>query len=543
MARRWLISIAVIGTLAVLAVISILILATNTGTSRQTSQLIERLTVEAAEVAAQASPMLRSTQKETPVSASVQDPGFVIHRPQAQLIADGRSRITLTVQTTNPAFVGRNLIFNVTGGGFAEPAQIILPALGETVPVDYVAGESASTIRIEGVVTIGAAQRSVSVYLTAEGEASLSLVGMIDLEADLTPPVSVPIVLKMIRPNDLPVAGEYQVRAFANGGGFTGVPGTNPVSPYDLILDGSTAAIVYFVPDAQQQSGSIQAQVIGRADIPPFESLIRWTNITARLGWLTPNEPGRLMTITGDELICLQAFDSQDVVIRPNVLNLRYDSLLGSTSLRNEKIPLEVGRSYSSDAGLLSYTYEDDSACFSLAAQDGQGGLIVLTVWADGQASQVDALALLHFGETAPLDTTQSITALFASGTLLTFDRATMPPLYSIRSDLSSTGDFSHILLFWIPAVQVDASSGKIIEGVPIMMYTGLDHIRAGNVPLLVSTDDGLQGYYVDMQDSEEINGALFYRGYAVVRIEADRPTPMPPPLTTPESTLELTIR
>lgn len=259
------------------------------------------------------------------------DDGFALSLlSDSPLVADGRSSRVVTVRTCDSNFVGREINFIVDGGRL-NPQQVILPAVGDTVPVEYTTGLSAGEIVIIGVVSDGFNEYRDEVRLNLVGE-PVVLLGDYDRPVTVNP-LAIPIELHLVNPvTGADTSGEYMVRVYGDSNGRVMLAGGNPADSVDMMFIGNrTASQVYYLPNADVTRGVIQAYLVGRSDVPPFEAVLFWDNLTERLlfsqNWLAEQRGlSRDLSFWDTSLeypLCLLALDANLQAIVPNWLQLR----------------------------------------------------------------------------------------------------------------------------------------------------------------------------------------------------------------------------
>lgn len=411
--RRWLLlGVAMAGLIAILALIVGVgnqIGLINTVTTGESQTLRTSLTQTAAFTAMPAT-LVPATAAASPTALPSEEAGFtltVADPARLPLIADGLSDLLINVNTRDEALVGRLVTFVVQGGGTVNPVELPLPPLNTTSIITYTSGQSASSVRVEAILSDGiVSQRTgLDFVLAAEDVALQATVGL--PLPDTVPPV-VPVTFALVNPA---ARGQYNLRiTLGSGAGVGMAPGEVIPASFDIALSDAPQTLYFTQTGPEADAGvNMRAQLTNRSDIESFETRLYWSNLTQQLFFtdlsgFSPFDPVPEAGLRYEWPLtdtfyrtCLIALNLDNVAHNPPLLQLRYISLLLDVRLRTQTFSLEPDVWYTTSTNPLNFLMVGGQSCISLFYN--QPGLLRLQVAAERREVQAETLVILHSGQ------------------------------------------------------------------------------------------------------------------------------------------------
>jgi len=466
------------------------------------------------------------------------------------IAADGASSRRLCIAANDERAAGKQIVFVVFGGGRVTPETLILPppTSQPDCSIEYTAGLSATTIRIEAVLNNAIGRASVNI--TSEAD-YFQLNGEDDPEQiEIHPATGLRLVPFTVRVDTSSqtgraISGEYAVQINATDGSVVN-SNYGRVNEFSLKA-GSSEQTFFFMPDdADKTSGRILASVVNREDVQPFNLLICWIGCPSSVEF-TNEQDYYDISLNGTSTICVRTQDSDGQPVVSPVLRMNNRLLLDANGVPPAAPPVSSlnfggGITYPDtwielvgDTAVRGASSNNMERCVSMSLPNGEAGRLVrLDVQTDDDDIHDTAYALLYSqsgrvlgGDAAlPLISANSAAQLqvprgTALATGFNLARSAMMPTIPV------------IIPLWVRAENVDASNSLTFQGgTALMMYADQQGrtavIVAGEIPsafVLPGTD-------------------AFRRVFIVAQVPFNRfqpPTPTPLPTFTPANSATAT--
>jgi len=552
MNRRW--SVLAVGGVGLVILAGLIVLMiVNLGSLDEGANLRLALTLTAQQaMLPTATLMEQATVTPTAtVTASTAVPlagnGFrmeVLSATDTPLIADGVSTRQVRITTDLPDFAGHVVTIVVYGGGQVEPAEITLPAVGESTIVTYTSGRSASKVRLEGTLTDIKTPVSVSTELVSVAED-------VKLTADYAPAVTngtdlfVPVNFLLNNVSGSALSnGQYRLSVSVNDQGalFLRPDAESLGTKADIILT-NEGATLYFKPVPGQKKAVLYAQLTNRPDIAATSVFVYWENLASRLDLTETSQPGDNKRYTVDLRstilrLCALAYNDRNLVIPLNALQWQYSTLLTMDSSVTQSLSIG-GVKLQPDT-----IYRTDKEAFFVSEPDGDAtclkflptatGLFKVKVFAERAGVSDEALVILHYGLQQPNQFPPTL--VFSSPDVntppptLSLVGSTSPELYA----LDKLQSMPLLLAAWLPAVYSDSASDGILRPLQgetsIPLVLNLNAYQKGTPPLMLEAPAGIANSYIHhLPDNSpslvnvDMNGTVetFIRLYVVVQPSA----------------------
>lgn len=470
----------------------------------------------------------------------------------ASIIADGRTELTLVVEVNNPELVGDRVFFSPRGGGYVEPSEAVLPAVGQPLRVTYTTGSSTSEIRVEAIVNHDGRNLTQSTEFAVEGED-------IALHVTYSEPTDtgIPFNVRLVTGNDNAISGTYIVELDSVQGNGDFIDNTGqPVDEVTLNPNTPFAALQY-VP-YRGDKDVISVEVFGKPEIN-FRDTIYWDGIATSISInrpdnYTPDTPMFWAPGVENNGLCVYTERLGVGTVAPRMLRMQYDTLLAfdPTEPRFSLSERPISPSTpvtSEDSGYNMeplFSLNVGRSCFVPTFPEGTlGGLIDVTLQPTLPVYSDTQRVLIHMGRLAAVAPNTTLSLSSGGTTVATaplLSPADAPALYRMHPQDRTRA----LAVMWVENQYADRANQRLNVVAGTQLYLVPRSQQPYNVtPILGASGDvyTVDDVYIPAHTATTLEELVLVYALVGISPEPPRPTPVvapaveplePPPVTPP---------